>query len=104
VNWPQPEDIVMPEVEPELESVLDRLLVASAKLAQAQNRLAEAWAEGVMAKSNSSSIFDADVLEKNPYKTGLSRLKLCVDASCIAAGGPGHAHLPIPAPKDPSPG
>lgn len=27
-----------------------------------------AWAEGVMAKSNSSSIFDRDVLAQNPYK------------------------------------
>ena len=29
---------------------------------------AEVWAEGVMAKSNSSSIFDRDVLAKNPYR------------------------------------
>lgn len=30
---------------------------------------AEAWDEGVIAKSNSSSIFDRDVLAKNPYRT-----------------------------------
>lgn len=30
--------------------------------------LADAWEAGVLAKSNSSSIFDSDVLSENPYR------------------------------------
>lgn len=52
-----------------IEWLLGSALIAKRKLENYENQLrAEAWDAGVLAKSNSSSIFDADVLAQNPYR------------------------------------
>lgn len=45
-----------------------RAEAAAEQRSQFREALANAWDEGVLAKSNSSSIFDSDVLSENPYR------------------------------------